>query len=80
MWNGIHQVWATSISGRDMRRFSLIGAKLKVSTRAASGTDFELVIPEHIAFLSPTPLRFTWRRKLWRSQKLSELECRSEKP
>jgi ligand-binding sensor domain-containing protein/signal transduction histidine kinase len=41
-------------------RAERIGARLKVSSRAAAGTEVELLIPEHIAFRSPTARRLKW--------------------
>jgi len=41
-------------------RAERIGAKLKVSSHASAGTEVELSIPDHIAFVSPTARRFTW--------------------
>jgi signal transduction histidine kinase len=43
-------------------RADRIGAGLKVSSRANAGTEVELSISEHIAFLSPAGRRMNWIR------------------
>jgi len=50
-------------------RADRIGGKLKLSSSLAAGTEVELTIPKHLAFLPPSePQRFQWFGRLKVSQ------------
>lgn len=54
-------------------RAEQIGARLKVSSRAAAGTEVELLIPNHIAFDSPTTTgRLRWIPRFWLSREMGK--------
>jgi len=59
-------------------RAERVGAELKVWSRAAAGTEVELIVPGRIAFQSPAPAPpQSWRARLYRLPVLHEKE---EKP
>jgi ligand-binding sensor domain-containing protein/signal transduction histidine kinase len=53
-------------------RAERIGARLKVSSRASAGTEIELLIPDHIAFVSPTARRLRWIPGFKRNREVPE--------
>ena len=53
-------------------RAERMGARLKVSSRAAAGTEVELLIPDHIAFRTPTARRLKWIPRFRHTRPASE--------